>query len=298
MRSLFYHLGRSLAGLGSKPVALALTLGSVALAFLLVGSVFLTAQNLSRLTDGWGSGATVVVDLAEGAPPADAARVEQALREVAGVRKVRRISPAEAKANLMRHLGEDARVVAEVEPGFLPTSFEVTLGGERRAVLAGQQRIARMAGVVPGVESVQTLETWFHRLDRLIAGVRLAGGALGLLTLIACVYIIMVTIRLRFVDRRQELQVMRLMGATERFIRVPYLLEGLGQGALGAALAVALLFGLYHLVSGRLESLFGAAVHASQLGFLPPPQIGYGLAIGAGCGLLGALIATRKPSHG
>jgi cell division transport system permease protein len=294
MHGIAYHVRRALSGLGARPLALCLTLGSVALAFLLLGSVFLVAQNLSRLTQGWGSGATVAVDLTDAVPPADAARVEQALRETRGVRRLRRVTPAEAKARLLRQLGPDARSIADVEASFLPTSFEVTLGGDRRTVIAAQERIGRMAGVVPGVESVQTVETWFHRLDRLLTGVRLVGVGLGLLVLIACVYIIMVTIRLRFVDRRAELRVLRLMGATERFIRVPYLLEGLGHGALGAIMAMALLFGGFVLVSQRVESLFGVSVQASQLGFLSATYLGYGLAIGAACGLVGALLATRK----
>ncbi|MDY0003095.1 MAG: permease-like cell division protein FtsX [Polyangia bacterium] len=298
MRSIGYHLKRTLSGLGARPLALLLTLGSVALAFLLVGSVFLTAHNLSRLTDLWGAGATVAVDLAEGAPPAEVARVEQALREIKGVRAVKRVSPVMAKARLMRLLGEDAPVIASVEAGFLPSSLEVTIGGDRQDVLGAQQRISRMSGVVPGVEAVQTVETWFHRLDRLISGIRLAAAGLGLLVLVACAYIIMVTIRLRFVDRRQELQVMRLMGATERFIRIPYLLEGMWHGLLGAALALCLLLVGHHLLTARAETLFGAGVHPSQLGFLPLGQLACGLAIGGLCGLAGALVATRQPSHG
>lgn len=297
MLSIGYHIKRAVAGFAARPVALMLALGSVALAFLLVGGVFLTAQNLSRLTEGWGSGATVAVDLTEDAPPADLARVEQGLREIPGVREIRRISPIQAKARLLKQLGPDASAVSDVEPRFLPQSIEVTLVGSRQTVLSAQKRITRMAGVVPGVDAVQTVETWFHRLDRLIAGIRVVAGALGLLVLVVCAYIIMVTIRLRFVDRREELQVMRLMGATERFIRIPYLLEGLGQGALGAGLAAGLLLLLYHLLTTRVESLFGAAVKASQLGFLPPEQLGVGLAIGGLCGLVGAWVATSKPTH-
>jgi cell division transport system permease protein len=292
-----YHVKRTLAGVRGRPLAQALTLGSVALAFVLLGSVFLIAQNLNRLTDNWGSGATVAVDLVERVPPADAARIKQALKETPGVKRVAWISPKAAKQRLMRSLGPEAKVVADVEDSFLPASYEVTLGGDRATVLAAQRRMTRMAGVVPGIESVRTVETWFHRLGRLVAGIRWAGMALGLLVLLACAYIIMATIRLRFVDRREEQRVMRLMGATERFIRTPFLLEGMLQGLAGAGIAVAMLFGLFWLVGSRVESIFGSSVSAAQLGFLPAAQLGYGLAIGALCGLAGALFATRTPVH-
>jgi cell division transport system permease protein len=227
-------------------------------------------------------------------PPADAARVAQALRETTGVRRVERIRPDQAKQRLMHRLGSDADVVAEVEASYLPASFEVTLGGDRDTVKAAQRRLARMAGVVPGVEAVRTVETWFHQLERLIHGIRLAGLALALMVLAACVYIIMITIRLQFMDRQEELQVMRLMGATGRFIRTPYLLEGMGHGVLGALVATGLLYGLFRLVSARAGDLFGASVRGEQLGFLSPTHLACGLGIGLLCGLLGAALATRR----
>ncbi len=288
-----YHVKRALSGVRGRPWTQVLTLGSVALAFVLLGSVFLIAQNLNRITNNWGSGATVAVDLVERVPPADAARIKQALKETPGVKRVTWISPAQAKKRLMKNLGSDAKVVADVEESFLPASYEVTLGGDRATVLSAQRRMTRMAGVVPGIESVRTVETWFHRLGRLVAGIRMAGVAIGLLVLLACAYIIMATIRLRFVDRREEQRVMRLMGATERFIRTPFLLEGVLQGLTGAALAVGMLYGLFLLMGSRVDSLFGTSVSVSKLSFLPANQLGYGLAIGALCGLVGALFATR-----
>jgi len=289
-----YHVKRALSGVRGRPFAQGLTLGSVALAFVLVGSVFLIAQNLNRLTNDWGSGATVAVDLVEQVPPADAARIKQALRETPGVKRVTWISPTQAKKRLMRSLGPDAQVVANVEESFLPASYEVTLGGDRRTVLEAQRRMTRMAGVVPGIESVRTVETWFHQLGRLVAGIRLAGAALGLMVLLACAYIIMATIRLRFVDRREEQRVMRLMGATERFIRTPFLLEGAAQGLAGAALSIGILYGLFLVVGSRAEAIFGTSVSVSRLGFLPTAQLGYGLVVGAFCGLVGAVFATRS----
>jgi len=293
-----YHVKRALSGVRGRPLAQAFSLGSVALAFVLLGSVLLIAQNLNRLTNNWGAGATVAVDLVAQVPPADAARIRQALKETPGVKRVTWVSPKAAKMRLMRSLGPDAKVVADVEASFLPASYEVTLGGDRQTVLEAQQRMTRMAGVVPGIESVRTVETWFHQLGRLVAGIRMAGAGLGLLVLLACAYIIMATIRLRFVDRSEEQRVMRLMGATERFIRTPFLLEGVLQGVAGAALAMGLLYGLFLLVGSRAESIFGTSLSVSKLGFLPAAHLGYGLVIGAGCGLVGALFATRSEARG
>lgn len=296
MASVGYQLRRALRGFSRRPFGVALSLGSIGLSLLLLGMIVLIAHNLARLTDGWGAGATVAIDLVADVPPADAARVKQAVRETPGVKSVRDVSPAEARKRLLRQLGPDAALVAEVEEGFLPRSLEITLAGDRAAVTAAQRRLSRMAGVVPGVETVTTVETWFNHLDRLIVGMRWAGAALGLLVLLACGYIIATTIRLRLEERAEELQVMRLMGATEAFVRIPFLLEGMIQGVLGALLATGMLFGIYTFAAARLEAVFGQAVRATQLGFLTAPQLAYGLGVGALCGLIGSLAATRRAS--
>lgn len=294
MRGMGYQFWRTWRGLSGRPTGVFLTLGSVALALLLVGGVFLVAQNLDRLTQGWGSGARVAVDLQPEVAPADAARVEQALREMAGVRAVRRVEPEQAKARLMKQLGSDADVVAAVEPRFLPLSLEVTLGGDRERVVAAQQRVARMAGVVPGVEAVRTVETWFHQMDRLVAALRLAGLFLGLFVVLACVYIVMITIRLQIGARRSELRVLRLVGATERFVRAPFLLEGLAYGGAGSGLAMLLLYGAYHGLASRVGSALGGGFGAGGLGFLPASHAAVGLGLGMLSGLAGAALATRR----
>jgi len=294
MRSMGYQLWRTWRSIAGRPSGVLLTLGSVALALVLVGGVFLLAQNLDRVTRGWGSGARIAVDLQPEVPPADAARVEQALRETEGVRKVSRVEPEQAKARLMRQLGSDADVVAAVEPRFLPLSFEVTLGGDRGKVVAAQKRIAHMAGVVPGVEAVRTVETWFHQMDRLVAALRLAGLFLALLVILACVYVVMITIRLQLGARRSELQVLRLVGATERFVRTPFLLEGVVYGAAGFGLALALLYGVYHVLVVRIGSALGQGFGAASFGFLPARHAVMGLGLGMVCGLLGAALATRR----
>jgi cell division transport system permease protein len=88
------------------------------------------------------------------------------------------------------------------------------------------------------------------------------------------------------------------MGATERFIRTPFLLEGGMQGVAGAGLAIGMLYGLFLLVGSRAASIFGTSFSVSKLGFLPAAHLGYGLAIGACCGLVGALFATRSEARG
>jgi cell division transport system permease protein len=297
MRAIGYHLGRALRGATGRPFGLVLALGSIALAFVLLGAIVLVSGNLTRLTDGWGSGATVAVDLVADVPPADAARVKQAIRETPGVSAIRDVSPTEAKRRLLRELGPRAALVADVEDGFLPRTLEVTLSGDRSVVHEAQRRLERMAGAVPGVDHVATVQTWFHDLDRLIAGLRWGGAAFGMLVLLACGYIIATTIRLRLQERAEELQVMRLMGATERFVRVPFFIEGMLQGVVGALCATGLLYGVYVFVSGRVETVFGRAVTASQLGFLSPSQLAYGIAIGALCGLIGSAAGTRRAVH-
>ena len=82
-------------------------------------------------------------------PPADAARIKQALKETPGVKRVSFVSPKQAKQRLMRNLGPDAKVVADVEESFLPASYEVTLGGSPGAGDSGNPTEANLPGPPP-----------------------------------------------------------------------------------------------------------------------------------------------------
>jgi cell division transport system permease protein len=127
------------------------------------------------------------------------------------------------------------------------------------------QRLSRL----PGVDEVEYGASWrqgFQTAVRIVAGVSLASGVLLSLGI---VFIIANTIRLTVYMRLHEIEIMQLVGATERCIKGPFLLLGMGQGCLGALMALGVLFGLYQMFIERLNTTLFMTFGFQQLTFLP-----------------------------
>ena len=153
---------------------------------------------------------------------------------------------------------------------------------------------AQQAGHVGGVEQVQFDWEWLARLRRLISIVNLAGFVAGGILAVAAAFTIANVIRLTMMLYREEIEIMRLVGATETIIRGPFLIEGLLQGLLGAALAVALLvgafFGARHFLVPANSLLWSFLFN----GFLPWQKIAALFGGGMLAGYLGSWLSVRE----
>src|SRR5207244_10559976 len=182
---------------------------------------------------------------------------------------VRRLaSKAEALARFRSYFPNPSGIVGQLGDNPFPASFECDVPP---AVVQSPafQREAAAVRALPGVEQVQFDWEWVERLERLINLVNLIGIVAGGLLAVAAAFTIANVIRLTMMLYREEIEIMRLVGATERIIRGPFLVEGVLQGTIGAALSVALLFGAFLLARRFLapaNSLLWSFLFA---GFLP-----------------------------
>lgn len=172
----------------------------------------------------------------------------------------------------------------------LPASFEVTLAPRYRSVDAVKRWTDRLKAV-PGVAQVQYSRDWIDNLAALIGYVELAAAAVGLLLAAASVTIIANTIRLTLYARREEIEIMRLIGATGAFIKIPYLLEGAVLGALGAMLAVALLKGGVEFLTFHLGLPNRVLGLSPKLGFFPVQVSVWLVLAGLLLGIVGSLVS-------
>jgi cell division transport system permease protein len=210
-----------------------------------------------------------------------------------GVERVRTIDTHEAYERLRRSLGTRADLLDGVEEGFLPTSIEVGLRPGLAEVLRAHPAFERLRKT-PGVEEVELMGGWAARLAAVDTLLSQVGLAVGLLVACACLYIVASTIRLGVFARRDEIEILKLVGATDRFVKAPFLIEGALQGALGTALAVALLYGLFRMGAPRVEALLGELVAAAPLSFFPAPALAAAIAGGAFLGLSGSALALGR----
>lgn len=291
--SIARSLVRALDGARRNPLIQLTAVGCIALSLLLVGVVQLTAVNVRRLSAGWGGDVQMTVYLEDGVTAARAHKLADAIAHLPGVRGVHLVDAHTAWERLKRGLGSRGDLLDGVEEDFLPASIDVTLAPGVAEVLRVHPAFERLKKTA-GVEDVELMGDWAGRLralERLLDG---AGFAVAALVLCACLYIVGSTIRLGVFARRDEIELWKLVGATDRFVKAPFLVEGGLQGALGTALAMGMLYGLYRLAEPRVEAVLGGWLSAGPIGFFTPAQLGLGLVLGTLLGLCGSALALGR----
>lgn len=258
---------------------------------LYVGGLFLLlSSNLAERVDQWRREARVIVYL----DPEAADEEEAHLRSLAGepdwVTEVRRVSPEEAQARFRELFPQLSDLVSGPAESPLPASFEIgyeTGSVDSRDLEAWTESLRAS----PAAELVDDDRDWLAQLDTVVRLVRTVGFALGAVLLTAAVFTTASVIRLSAYIHREEISIMRLVGATEFFIRGPFYTEGFLQGLVGASLALLALFGTHQLILGEGDTLVGSLL---TLHFLPPSRILTVLALGGLAGLTGALVSLRR----
>lgn len=297
LRAIWYAMGRALDGLRRTPAVAAAVTGAVAVGFLLVGVVHLLAHNIEAMAKAWGGGAHMVVYLESGTPAADAEKLRATLASVPAVARSVHVSPAQALERLRRSLGDhqDLDILVEDELGaaFLPASIEVTFAAGVEDVARNHSLVTRVEAAV-GVDEVVFVGDWADRLTMLMRTLRYGVWCFFGLMGAACVYVVATTMRLRAQAHRREAEVMELCGASAAFVRGPLLIEGMVQGALGAAAAMGMLWLLFDTGAGAVRETLRQALGSGQVAFLPAAHVAAFVAAGAALGLLGSLLVTGR----
>lgn len=293
---LGFLIGEALRDLrrGGRVGVTAVLLISISLAAL--GCFWLLSVNLGQAVHLWRDRVRIVAYL-RAEPAADA--VEDLLREVAGVggvQRVRYISKAEALASLKRSLGDQAEVLDQLPRNPLPASVEVTPDAVTATPAGARALAGRLAGL-PEVEEVQGGQEWVDGLARWQHLLRVMGLAVGGVFALAAILTVTTATTLVLHMRRQEIEVMRLVGASERVIRLPLLLQGMAQGLAGAVLALGALAGAYAVAAPRLEPLLNVTLGLQSAVFFAPGEM-VALALGgAWLGAVGGLLAKGRPER-
>ena len=259
---------------------------------LFVGGLFLLlSENLARLLDDWRRQAKVIVYLRAPLPAAERTELTKELERADWVVEVRQVSAERARQRFAEIFPSLSDLTLEWAEEPLPASLEVSVDPKRAA---GEEFTAWLAALRqrPAVDMVDDDRDWLRQLELLVAVFRGVGLILGALLLAAATLTIASVIRLTAYLYRDEIAVLRLIGATEFYIRGPFYAEGLVQGGAGGLAALAGLYAAYRVIRPQSDAALLGTVLVGD--FLPIPQLLFLLALGATAGLLGAILSVRR----
>lgn len=278
-----YALREALAAFRRTPLLTALSVIAIAFALFVIGLFGLTAFNIRRAIEKVEEKVEIVAYLRDEATPAQLATSKAEIAALPGVAQLRHVTKTEALATAMAEMQEFKDVFSDLENNPLPASFEVSMKPGSRSP-EQVARVAKRIQAYPFVEDVRYGRDWLNTifmLRRIAGGVAMViGGAFALVAAI----VIATAVRITVFARRDEIGIMRLVGATDGFVQSPFLIEGLVSGLLGGFLAAGLTYVTYKLL--------GSTMFAVE--WLPSEWIVLTVLAGTAFGLVSSLVAVRR----
>jgi len=214
-----------------------------------------------------------------------------AIQSLDDVDNLQFISKQEALSRLKALMEHQSSLFENLTQNPLPDSIEIRM----KASTESWQKIDSLAAQIealPQIDEVEYGQRWVGRFAHIISLFRLAGYAMGTLFFMATIFIVANTIRLVIYSRREEVEIMRLVGATDNFIKIPFYFEGLIQGALGAIIGLVMLYIAFILISFNVEK--GFSPEFFRFHFLSPTLLLTILLASMLVGWLGCYISLKQ----
>ena len=246
-RSLYFMLARAIKNMRRNLFPNVTTVGVITISVLIFSAFSLIAFNLASFLKIWEDKIEVIGYLKRKTPTGEVEGILDKIRQMEGVDSVKYVSPSDAMAFMETHLGGQKNLLEGIQPTVLPPSLEIQLKKEyRNSAKIGE--VVSQIRLFPQVEEIQYGQEWVEMFSSLVHVFRLTQWVLGGLLLLAMAFIISNTLQLTISSRREEIEIMQLVGASPSFIQVPFYIEGMIQGLLGAGLALIFLFLLQKVV--------------------------------------------------
>ena len=264
----------------------------MATALFVFGGFLLVEENLRFFTRGWGDQIQIVAYLRENLTATELQSLLAQIRAFPEVASIRYISQEKAWDEFKRSLGSQSSLLEGLQSNILPASLEIALKASSRDPETLKSLTARLNG--PGIREVEYAQEWSKRLQLLLLGIQWGKWVFGGLLFLATLFIIGNTVKLAILARREEIEIMQLVGAVNGVIKAPFILEGMIQGILGSLLSILALGLLFVLFAAQLPSALGALLPPDELRFLDRRSILLLMVMGWSLGACGSLLAVRR----
>jgi cell division transport system permease protein len=265
----------------------------IAISLLIVGLFLLVAENLGRAAEEWQGKSRVIVYFETEATPQQVQAVDRFLATRPELARRKLVTREEALARFKTYFANLSEVVGQLDENPFPPSYEIDVE-PRLAQSAAFHKHVGVLRTMSGIDQVQYDWEWIARLRRLVNVINIAGLIAGGVLAIAAAFTIANVIRLTMMLYKEEIEIMRLVGATERIIRGPFLIEGFLQGTIGGIVAVVLLYVTYEAAKRSLAPSSSILWGFLFTGFLPWQKIAALVAGGMLAGWFGSWLSVRE----
>ena len=291
MRALRYAFEEAFTSLWRGRQAGLLSTLTIALALFVLGGFLLVTVNLQRLGTEWSNSAELSVYLKDEVSAGERRAVEVLLAPNDVIAAHEYISKADALTRFKQTFGDLAAAVDGIGGNPLPASLEVRLR-TGAGVSVSLDPLAAQLRQMPGVADVRYDRQWLTRVLSAISVIRGVGLVLGCVLAIAAALTVANVVRLALYARREELDIMNLVGAPDVFVRGPFVMEGVLQGGIGALAALLALGVAFYALRARYLLPLAASLNISSIHFLPV-ELGVALVVGGmAVGCIGGLVAA------
>ena len=291
LRALGYFFEEAFTSFWRSRLISALSVGTIAVSLFVLGAFLTVASNLNEVVARWSRKVQVTFYLTDGLEPRVRDSLVERLLAHPAVEAVSTVSRQEALERF-RTLFKDLRTLPDdLGENPFPASVEATLRPGHQ--LPPQvEALVREFERVPGVEEVQYDLLWIQRLATAIRLVRGVGALLGGILVLAGVFTISNVIRLTVYARQDELDIMRLVGATRSWVKGPFVMEGMIQGGLGGLVSVALLWLCFRLFAA--DAMAASDLMGRAVVFLPADVCLFIVLGGMVVGVVGSLVSLGR----
>lgn len=291
MRALEYALDEAIASLRRAGRAALMAIGAISVAFIVFGGFLIVLTNLQRVVADWAAAAELSVYLRDEATDEDLDRLAGRLTGDPAVAGVEHVSKAQARGRFQEDFPELADVAAGLEDNPFPASLEVRLQGSDAEAAAA---LASLLAADAAVADVRYDQRWLTRLTALVSALQVAGLSVALVLVLGAALTVMAVVRLSLQARRDELDIMLLVGAPFAYLRGPFIVEGTLQGGLGAAFALVALWAAHAAVVSLVGDAWQAMTGAAPPAFLGARDLLLIVAAGLGVGAAAGTLASRS----
>jgi cell division transport system permease protein len=265
-------------------------IASLVVAFLCLGTALLSVENLTRIAERWSQSQHLTLYLQDDAKESEVAQLRLVLESLPEVSKVQHVSAAAAR-ELFAEQTNMKQGLSDLPADAFPASLEIDLRGD--AAPARIDRLIERLRGFPVVEELESYRSFLGQFHSLLDAGRSGALVLALLVVVCVIAVIGNTIRLAVASRRREIEVLKLCGATDSFVRSPFVIEGVLQATLAATIAISILLVAYLVTHVQIEATLGALTGV-RTEFLSPLTVVCTIASAGLVGAIGSALSLRR----